>query len=213
MKFDFSHQSVLVLAPHTDDGELGCGGTITKLLEQGSDVHYVAFSNCEGSLPPPWPRDTLEVELLRATSVLGVPAANVKCERFRVRRFAESRQDILQCIIEHRERLQPGIVLMPTMHDIHQDHAVIAAEGLRAFKDRTILCYELPWNNLTFTTTAFVTLSERHVQTKIEALREYKTQEGRRYVTADAIRSVARMRGVQIGCEYAEAFEVMRLAI
>ena len=44
-------KNVLILAPHTDDGELGCGGTIAKLIEEGSEVYYAAFSVCETSVP------------------------------------------------------------------------------------------------------------------------------------------------------------------
>ncbi len=44
-------KKILVLAPHTDDGEFGCGGTISKLVREGNDVFYVAFSSCEKSLP------------------------------------------------------------------------------------------------------------------------------------------------------------------
>lgn len=204
---------VLVLAPHTDDGELGCGGTIARMVESGIDVHYVAFSNCEDSLPEKYPRNQLEVELLEATAVLDIPRANVTCEKFRVRRFNESRQDILQTILRHRERLNPKVVLMPTLQDIHQDHGVIAAEGLRAFKDRSIWCYELPWNNVTFTTSGFCRLEKRHLSRKVSALAKYYSQEGRRYVTEEAIFSIARMRGLQIGCEYAESFEVLRLVV
>ncbi len=53
---------------------------------------------------------------------------------------------------------------MPSLHDIHQDHATIAQEGLRAFKNSTILGYELIWNNLTFNTTSFVKLEKNHIE-------------------------------------------------
>lgn len=51
---------LLVLAPHTDDAELGCGATIARALEEGLTVHVAAFSIAEDSLPPDLPRDTLE---------------------------------------------------------------------------------------------------------------------------------------------------------
>ncbi len=50
---------VLVLAPHTDDGEFGCGGTMARLVEAGAEVRYVAFSIATKSLPPGFPPDTL----------------------------------------------------------------------------------------------------------------------------------------------------------
>ncbi len=63
---------VLVLAPHTDDGELGCGATMSKLVEAGCRVCYVAFSICEDSIPEGFEPDTLLRELYSATSLLGL---------------------------------------------------------------------------------------------------------------------------------------------
>ena len=99
---------------------------------------------------------------------------------------------------------------MPSLNDIHQDHSTISHEGLRAFKGVTILGYELIWNNLTFNTTSFVKLQRKHIQIKARALMEYKTQEGRDYMSEEFIFSLAKTRGVQIGCDYAESFEVIR---
>ena len=106
--------------------------------------------------------------------------------------------------------LKPDLVLVPSLNDIHQDHCTIAQEGLRAFKNTTILGYELIWNNLTFDTTSFVTLDKKHIQSKCDALKEYKSQEQRDYMSEEFIFSLARTRGVQIGAQYAESFEVIR---
>jgi LmbE family N-acetylglucosaminyl deacetylase len=99
---------------------------------------------------------------------------------------------------------------MPSLHDIHQDHSTVATEGLRAFKDKTILGYELIWNNLMFNTTCFVPLNGRHVHKKVEALRAYQSQSGKAYTSEEFIFSLARTRGVQIGVQYAECFETIR---
>jgi LmbE family N-acetylglucosaminyl deacetylase len=69
-----NYKRILVLAPHTDDGELGCGGTISKLAKQGKEVFYAAFSLCEESLPKGLPSNTLEIEMKNATQRLGIPA-------------------------------------------------------------------------------------------------------------------------------------------
>ena len=65
------YKNVLVLAPHTDDGELGAGGTITKLLEHDAKVTYVAFSTAEESVPDGLPKDILKTEVKNATGTLG----------------------------------------------------------------------------------------------------------------------------------------------
>ena len=61
---------ILILAPHTDDGEIGCGGTIARYLEDTPDVFYLAASTCKRSLPKDWPTDTLEVEVKNAEITL-----------------------------------------------------------------------------------------------------------------------------------------------
>ena len=66
-------ERVLVLAPHTDDGEFGCGGTIARLLDGGADVRYVAFSIATKSLPEGFPPDTLAKEVRAATAAIGIP--------------------------------------------------------------------------------------------------------------------------------------------
>lgn len=203
-------QRVLVLAPHTDDGELGCGGTIAKLVESGDDVYYVALSAAEKSVPPGMPKDILRREVKQATRVLGIPPENLLIFDYEVRDFPLHRQAILEDLIRLQHEIQPHLVLLPAFHDIHQDHMTVASEGLRAFKTTTILGYELPWNNMTFNTTAFVFLEERHISRKVDAMACYISQRGRRYAKGDFIRSLARARGIQIGAEYAEAFEVIR---
>ena len=201
---------VLVLAPHTDDGELGCGATIARFIKSGINVSYAAFSLAEESVPPPFPRDILEVEVKAATAKLGIASEHLLLYRYPVRRFAHYRQEILEDLVQLSRNLQPQLVFMPCLHDLHQDHTVVAMEGLRAFKRNSILCYELPWNNMNFTTQCFVTVSEEHLDRKIEALHCYASQKHRSYLSADFIRSLAVTRGVQIGQTYAEAFEVIR---
>lgn len=203
-------KNVFVLAPHTDDGELGAGGTISKLIEQGANVYYFAFSTAEESVPDGFPKDILKTEVVEATALLGVPRENVIIYNYQVRKLNYARQEILEDLIRHRRDVFPDLVLMPSLNDIHQDHATIAHEGLRAFKNTTILGYELIWNNLTFDTTSFVKLERSHVQKKANALTAYQSQGFRDYMSEEFIFALAKARGVQIGSEYAESFEVVR---
>jgi LmbE family N-acetylglucosaminyl deacetylase len=206
-------KKILVLAPHTDDGEFGCGATIAKLIEDGNTVYMAAFSACEQSVLKKYPSDVLVTEIKNATKELGIAPENLFLYDYNVRIFNERRQDILQDLIGLREKINPDIIFMPSLKDIHQDHNVIANEGLRAFKFSSILAYEMPWNNLTFDTSSFVILEERHIQKKVDALKEYKSQSHRAYCNEEFIRSLARTRGVQINAQYAETFEVVRWII
>lgn len=206
-------KNVLVLAPHTDDGELGAGGFISKLIEQGSTVTYVAFSTAEESVPDHLPKDILKTEVKVAVSKLGIKPENLIIYNYQVRKLNYSRQEILENLIEIRKKSNFDLVLMPSLKDIHQDHATISQEGLRAFKGTTILGYELIWNNLSFDTTSFVKLENKHIEAKYNALQCYGSQSGRDYMSRDFIFSLAKTRGVQIGAEYAESYEVIRWVI
>ena len=204
-------ENILVLAPHTDDGELGLGGTISKFIEQGKNVVYAAFSTAEQSVPEGFPKDILKTEVKEATLKLGIKKENLLVYNYEVRKLNYARQEILEELIKIRKMMHFDMVFIPSLHDIHQDHTTIAQEGLRAFKNTTLLGYELIWNNLTFNTQCFVKLEERHIRAKVEALKKYESQGFRDYLSEEFIFSLARTRGVQMGCKYAEAFEVVRL--
>ena len=204
-------QKVLVLAPHTDDGEFGCGGTMARLVEGGAEVRYVAFSIATKSLPAGFAPDTLAREVREATAELGIREPQLTVQDFEVRRFPDRRQDILELLIALWEEWQPDAVFQPSLHDVHQDHQVVAAEGLRAFKRTTVLGYEIPWNNFDFAYQWYSALEERHVEKKIAALARYASQQHRRYADADYIRNLARMHGTNVNRAFAEVFQVYRV--
>ncbi len=149
--------SVLVLAPHTDDGELGVGGTIAKLIEQNINVYYAAFSTAEESVPNGFPKDILKTEVRNATHKLGIKDENLIIYNYQVRKLNYVRQEILENLIELRRTINPDLVFMPSLHDIHQDHTAVALEGLRAFKNKIILGYELDLEQLNFRYPVFCT--------------------------------------------------------
>jgi LmbE family N-acetylglucosaminyl deacetylase len=206
-----SWERVLVLAPHTDDGEFGCGGTMARLVDAGADVRYVAFSTATKSLPDGFPPDTLEREVREATAELGVPEQSLTVHDFEVRTFPERRQEILELLIALWEDWRPEAVLQPSHHDIHQDHQVVAQEGLRAFKRTTILGYEIPWNNFNFDYQAYFALERGHLERKVAALAKYASQQHRRYADPEYIWNIARTHGINVNREYAEVFEVYRV--
>jgi LmbE family N-acetylglucosaminyl deacetylase len=202
---------VLVLAPHTDDGEFGCGGTMARLVDAGVEVRYVAFSIATRSLPDGFAPDTLAQEVREATAELGIPPANLTVHDFDVRTFPQHRQDILELLVGEWEQWRPDAVFQPSLSDVHQDHQTIAAEGLRAFKRTTILGYEIPWNNYDFAYQWYFALEEAHLRRKVDALAKYASQQHRRYANAEYVWNVARTHGINVNREYAEVFQVYRV--
>jgi LmbE family N-acetylglucosaminyl deacetylase len=204
---------VLFLAPHTDDVELGAGGTLFKFLESGHEILWVVFSTAEDSLPANLPKDTLKKEFLNVCSSLGLKERNRKIFNFRVRRLHEHRQEILEKLVKIRNDFSPDLVIGSSPNDYHQDHQVLTNEMTRAFKNTSsIICYELPWNHVRFETKAFVKLEKRHVNKKVDLLKNYKSQimQKKPYFSEEFIFGWARLRGVQVNSEFAESFEVIK---
>lgn len=201
---------VLVLCPHVDD-ELGCAGTIRRLVSMGAKVRYLSLSKCEASVPAPWPKDVLVGECLRCTSRLGLKPEDVEILDYPVRHFPAHRQEILEDLVKINRDYGPDLVLMPSFLDTHQDHQTVCREGFRAFKYSTLLGYEMPQNLVSFNNTAFSVLSREDLDTKIAAVSCYESQKFRPYSSPDFIASLAKVRGVQCNKTFAEAFEVIRL--
>lgn len=204
---------VLLLSPHTDDAELGAGGTMARFMEEGAEIFVVVFSTCEDSLPDGSPQNTLLEECNSAYDFIGVLKSNRMIYHYPVRRLAEYRQEVLDILVKVKKDIVPDLVILPSGFDLHQDHQVVYMEGVRAYlKTSSIWGYELPWNHKQFSPMQFVRLEEKHIISKIQMLLYYKSQLAlkRPYFCEDFIKGLARVRGVQASCEYSEAFEIIR---
>jgi LmbE family N-acetylglucosaminyl deacetylase len=212
MQSAFPHSLALILAPHTDDAELGCGGSMARIMSEGVEVHVASFSIAQTSLPPGADPHLLEKEFKASMKVFGVPTTHSHVLNFPVRLFHEYRQPILDEMLKLRKLIQPDCVFITTSDDCHQDHQIIYSEALRAFKDITVWGYELPWNNRTFDAQGFITLDENHLRKKWEALQQYQSQIklARPYFSWEFIQGLGKVRGVQVKAPYAEAFEIIR---
>jgi LmbE family N-acetylglucosaminyl deacetylase len=202
-------ETILILSPHTDDGEVSAGGTIARFVEEKKEVFYLAFSSCEKSVPQGYEQDILKKECFEATQELGIEKKNVTLLDFEVREFPRLRQEILDYMILIGNDIQPDLVLTPSSFDTHQDHHVIYNESLRAFKKTSsIWGMEHPWNNLSFRTDIFVKLEDRHIEKKINTLKKYSSQSHKNYFDSQYIRASAYTRGMTV-----EVFECIRMML
>jgi len=188
-------ERVLALSPHTDDVELGAGGTVARLVEEGAVVYILAFSSGKAT----------EEEQKQSATVLNVEWDLLD---FQTRTFPTHRHRILDAIRDYGYPDNPDLVICPSSFDFHQDHEVIRAEAQRAFRTCTILGYELPWSCRQFDAQCLVRLLDDEMNNKVEAVNSYVSQANKRYTSI--LWDLARMRGSQIGAGYAEAFEVIR---
>ena len=199
---------ILVVSPHTDDGELGCGGMMSRFIREGHEIHYVALTSVIN-------RDNVAVDISDEAKrsiigVYGISSEHCWFGDITIRLFSESRQVILDWMLLLQNKYSYDMVFIPSLNDTHQDHVVVAQEGLRAFKKTTILGYELPWNNLKIGSTGFIKIDKRDIYKKVESLNCYESQLQRGYMDKEFVESWARTRGVQAGLMYAEMFEVIR---
>ena len=200
--------NILVLSPHTDDCELGCGGSLTKWSAEGHNIFVVVFSLCWQSIPREFDKDSTTNECNASMEQLGVDCIKYG---FEVREFPQSRQEILDKLIFWRDSFKPDLVVGTSLNDIHQDLKTIAEEMQRAFRC-SIISYELPYTTLNFRPTYYVPLERKHIENKISLLSNYKSQiaKGKGYIDPEFNYGLAKVRGAQIDKEYAESFEVIR---
>ena len=202
---------ILLLSPHTDDVELGAGGTVAKFVEEGHDITWAVFCTCEDAVPEGMDTDALRKEFIDVTKRMGIK--NYEIFDFKNKHFPEQRQEILDKMHTMKLKINPDMVICPSLNDTHQDHNTIAMETFRCFKmSANIIGYEMPWNKINFSPTFFSPITKEHLRKKLYALKCYKTQEilNRSYFSSEFIKGLAKVRGVQSNNEYAEAFEVIR---
>jgi hypothetical protein len=202
------NNNILIISPHLDDGALGCGGTIAKLIQSGSNIHYIVFSIGEAMSTCNYSEKELIDESTKATQLLGI--SNFILKKFPVRKLGLHRQEMLEILIHLKKSLNPQMVFMPSGRSIHQDHKAVFLEGIRAFKHTSCFGYDLPWDTDSFKTECFFVLNKNQLNLKIESLSRFKSASKKIYMDKDFIYGLSRVRGTQINVEFAEAFEVIR---
>ena len=204
--FSFYANRVLFIGAHPDDIELGCGALIAHIIPQ-SEVMCVTLSDNQKN-----PQlANLPAEHFRSMAVLGVPEKNIVLGQFETRRFPECRQEILEYMIQLNKTFKPEIVFVHTKADIHQDHATITEEGLRAFRGTTVLGYDVLRSSYGFFPNFLVEVSQQEVECKIAALAEYKTYASRYYFDPNITRATMIRHGALAERPFAEGFDILRI--
>jgi LmbE family N-acetylglucosaminyl deacetylase len=198
--------SILILSPHTNDVKLGSGESIERFVEEGRKLFVAVFSSAEESLPEGIPKDVLRKEFFHSMKVMGIQENNLYVFKRPVRRLSQYRQNFLESLITLKKEIEPDLFIMLSSFEVYQDHQVVHNGGLRAFRNNSLLCYELPWNNLSFVAQGFFPLSHANHETKWLAMQSYKSQITivRTCFSWDYIHSLVLLRGGQIRTKYAE---------
>jgi len=195
--------NILLLAPHADDVELGCGATVARFVEEEHNILWVVFTD----------EQPLNDEHVRASEEIGLKDGSRLAFDFTLRQLFNRRQEALEHLVTLNSEFKPDLVVGPSLNDFHQDHQVVANEMVRAFKtSASVICYELPWNHVSFDVQLLTKLRKRNVQAKVKMLAKFESElvVRSRYFSGELTHGMALLRGTQAGTEYAEAFEVLR---
>ncbi|MBX2864918.1 MAG: PIG-L family deacetylase [Leptolyngbyaceae cyanobacterium MAG.088] len=195
---------ILCLGAHSDDIEIGCGGTILKLIEQfpDIDVYWVVFSATG---------HRQEEALASANSFLkNVNKKTIVLKEFRERFFPYIGIEIKEFFDQLSKDVSPDLILTHYRKDLHQDHRLISELTLNAFRNHMILEYEIPkYDGDLGNPNFFVHLEPSIYQQKIAYLMQhFQTQSNKQWFDEETFSSILRLRGIESNApdKYAEAF-------
>lgn len=197
-------RSVLCLGAHADDIEIGCGGTILKLLATVPQlsVHWVVLSS-DGTR-------AAEVQASAEYFLEQAAASRVVIQSFRDSFFPYEPVPLKEFFHTLSRELSPDLILTHRCDDLHQDHRFVAELTWNAFRNHWIWEYEIPkYDGDLGHPNTFVTLDESQRDRKIDGLlAHFPSQRTKPWFTADTFQGLMRLRGLECNSpgKFAEAF-------
>jgi LmbE family N-acetylglucosaminyl deacetylase len=202
---------ILCLGAHSDDIEIGCGGTVLRLAEQFRDCtfHWVVFSAFG-------PRETearRAAALFTAAGRLHTPVLKQFRDGFMPFSGAEVK-DVFESL---KQSVSPDLILTHNSQDAHQDHRLISKLTWNTFRDHFILEYEIPkYDGDMGRPAVFVPLTQDHYQKKVRYLMEaFPSQRVKPWFAEDTFLSLMRLRGMECNAPsgHAEAFYCRKIVL
>lgn len=202
---------VLCVGAHSDDIEIGCGGSMLRLVAQHGDaeVHWVVLGSSGG-------RDE-EAAASAERFLAGAGRKDIVVEHFKNGFFPYVGEEIKTFFEKLKVRIAPDIVFTHYRNDLHQDHRLVSELTWNTFRSQLILEYEiLKYDGDLGSPNAFVHLDEATCRKKVDVLMEcFKSQRDKDWFTPDAFLSLMRIRGVESRApgRYAEAFYCRKVVL
>jgi LmbE family N-acetylglucosaminyl deacetylase len=200
--------SILCLGAHSDDIEIGAGGTILTLIASGVklDVHWCVLSG--GG------QRSAEARASAEAFLQGSNSSQVEVADFEDSYFPVHSRSIKHWLIEVRSRINPDVVLTHARFDAHQDHREVNQLTWNVFRDHLVLEYEIPkWDGDLGQPNAYVPLTAAVLERKVELLHQhFGTQRSKDWFDRDTFAGLARLRGMECRApeHFAEAFTVRK---
>ncbi|MBW4453345.1 MAG: PIG-L family deacetylase [Nostoc indistinguendum CM1-VF10] len=209
LKFAFEGEKnldykVLCLGAHCDDIEIGCGGTILKLIETYPNImfYWVVFSS---NLQREKEAYNSANKFLENTNI-----KNIVIKQFQDGFFPFIGIEIKRFFEELKREYSPDLIFTHYRQDLHQDHRLISELTWNTFRNNLILEYEIPkYDGDLGNPNFFVNLNEKNCQNKIQYIIDsFPSQNNKQWFTEETFRSILRLRGVESNSpnKYAEAF-------
>jgi len=201
---------ILCLGAHSDDLEIGCGGTILKLLKENENVHvhWVVFS-AEG-------KRAEEAKESSGRFLKDAAGTDIQFKKFKDGFFPYTGGEIKTFFEELKGKISPDLIFTHYRHDLHQDHRLINELTWNTYRDHLILEYEIPkYDGDTGNPNVFFHLDEETCLEKITYLTEsFRSQRTRTWFTKDVFLSLLRIRGLESNSphRYAEGFYCRKMA-
>jgi len=203
--------SVLCLGAHSDDIEIGVGGTLLNLLGRGVrlDVHWYVLSGAG---------DREKEAMASATDfLLGATKANIEVLAFRHGLFPEQGEAIKSWFEVLKTRLNPDVILTHREDDAHQDHQTVSRLTWNTFRDHCILEYEIPkWDGDFGQPNIYVPIAADTIKRKVDLLTmHFGSQRSKHWFDTEVFRGLARLRGMECRApeNYAEALFARKLTL
>jgi LmbE family N-acetylglucosaminyl deacetylase len=202
---------VLAIGAHSDDIEIGAGGTILRLVAEGlvAEVRWIVLSAVG--------EREAEARAGAAAFLDGVRQVEVIVAGFRDGFFPYLGTAVKDHFEDHKDSFEPDLILTHRREDLHQDHRLVGELTWNTYRSQLILEYEIPkYDTDPATPNMYVTLTEATTERKIELLRDtFRSQASRPWFDPDAFRALLRLRGMECRAEsrYAEGFTCRKVVI
>jgi LmbE family N-acetylglucosaminyl deacetylase len=201
--------NLLFLGAHCDDIEIGCGGTILRLIREYpiSHVTWVVFCS----------NDTREREARACAEdfLKDVKSKEIIIRDFRDGYLSQQYTEVKDFFEQLKRKGDPDVIFTHYQRDLHQDHRLLSELTWNTFRNHFVLEYEIPkYDGDLGNPPCFVVLDEKDVEGKVKKLMDcYASQRSKHWFDEETFRSILRLRGMQSASRYAEAFYCRKLVI
>jgi LmbE family N-acetylglucosaminyl deacetylase len=204
-----ARSTILCLGAHCDDIEIGCGGTLLKLIETHRRLEIRWVVACSS------PQRERECRQAAEMLLAGAGRAEITIWQFRDGYLPYIGAEVKDAFERLKHEIAPDLIFTHYRRDLHQDHRLVNSLTWNTFRDHLVLEYEIPKYDGDFgSPNLYVALGETHCRRKLEVLNAcYASQQSHRWFTEETFRSVLRLRGVEVGSAsgYAEGFYARKI--